>query len=376
MSSIRDFNDDRTIAFRPPDGWNPAAPADETVHLLILLDDTPTPRRIVLDQPCCLIGRSPPADLILAGSTVSRRHCQIAMHEGQMILSDLGSTNGTFVNDVRVVDPVPLDDGAEVRIGEHRLRYQRRSQREAAEADAMERELEEASSYVAAILPAELKSGPVRAEWVYLPCSRLAGDAFGYRMLDSRYFAAFLLDVAGHGTGSALHAVSVANAIRRNILSAANLADPAAVLRALNDSFPMTQCNGLFFTIWYGVYDTQERVLRYAAGGHHPGYLMVPDSPQAEPLKAPNPAIGFMAGAPITAAEARIPPGSIVTLFSDGVFEIVDRNGRQWQLEDVVALLPNFAGPNGSARLYEHIRQAAQPGPLQDDVSILLLGFP
>ena len=45
-------------------------------------------------------------------------------------------------------------------------------------------------------------------------------------------------------------------------------------------------------------------------------------------------------------------------------------------MKDVPALLPNSAASNDPRRLYETIRAAARPGPLEDDYSALVLRFP
>jgi len=373
MPAPRDFEDEQTITFRPPAGWAPSAPVEESVHVLFLLDENGPAKRIPLRTLPAIIGRTAPAEVVLPSGTVSRRHCQLELRQEQIVLTDLESTNGTLVDDVKIESATVLQDGATINIGGHRLRYHRRGMEESAEADALDRELDEASSYVASILPAPIPSGPVRVDWFYQPSTRLAGDAFGYQMLDQTHFAVFLLDVAGHGTGAALHAVSVANVLRQRLLPDADMLDPAAVLASLNRMFPMEQYNGLFFTIWYGVYDTVARVMSFAAGGHHAGYMMPPPRRQPVPLSAPNPAIGMIPDMPMTAARIEVPAGSAISLFSDGVFEIVDRSGRQWGLDDVLPLLPASAA---ARQLYDQVRLAARPGPLDDDFSVLLLRFP
>jgi serine phosphatase RsbU (regulator of sigma subunit) len=364
---------DRTISFRPSAPLRPALQPD--AHLLLVHVENAAPRHITLNALPMTIGRSAPSELILEGSAVSRRHCKFERQGDRIVITDLDSTNGTFVNGERIEMPVALDDGARLTIGAHTLNYHRRSQQELAGWEALDRELAEAHDYVLAVLPPPLTSGPVQAEWFYQPCTRLGGDAFGYQMIDSRSFAAFMMDVAGHGAGSALFSVTVANVLRQGMLPGVDFRDPSAVLRGLNRMFPMERHNNLFFTMWYGVYDTVDGILTYATAGHHPAFMLSAGATQTVPLGTRNPSIGIAADRDVISARAPIPVGSSLCLFSDGVFEITDHDGRDWGLEQILSVLPVMATPGGPRRLYETVRKAARPGPLEDDFSALALRF-
>lgn len=63
-----------------------------------------------------LIGRA--ANKIkLRDSRISRKHAQVHIQQGQWIIEDLGSSNGTYVNDKKVTGPAPLKEGDRIRIG-------------------------------------------------------------------------------------------------------------------------------------------------------------------------------------------------------------------------------------------------------------------
>ena len=329
--------------------------------MLLLLDDNAPPKRFPLHQLPAVIGRTPPAEVVLEGSTVSRRHCRLDLQEDGLVLTDLGSTNGTFVDGGRVEGGVALEDGASITIGAYRLRYHRRAPDETADA---------------------IFQGKVLANWFYRPSTRIGGDAFGYQMLDDRCFALFLLDVSGHGTGAAMHAMSVAQVMRERVLPDVDFRDPSSVVAGLNARFPMERNNNLFFTIWYGVYDTVTRALTFASGGHHAAYLLPSDNIAWEPvpLEVQNPIVGMMPDTVFDSAAVEIPPGSTLHLFSDGVFEVIDRTGRQLGIDDILPMLPASTG-NGAAHddpelLYDHIRAIARPGQLDDDFSALVFRFP
>jgi hypothetical protein len=65
-----------------------------------------------------ILGREhPSADLVIPDPGVSRRHARLLPDKGTVILEDLGSSNGTYVNGQRISGPVELGTGDEVQIG-------------------------------------------------------------------------------------------------------------------------------------------------------------------------------------------------------------------------------------------------------------------
>ena len=64
-----------------------------------------------------VLGREGPGVTLLKSSTVSRRHARLAIEADESVLEDLGSKNGTYVNDRRVELPTPVVDGDQLRVG-------------------------------------------------------------------------------------------------------------------------------------------------------------------------------------------------------------------------------------------------------------------
>lgn len=68
------------------------------------------------------IGRHPSSDIFLDDVTVSRRHGQLVQEGDDFVISDVGSLNGTYVNQTRC-DFSVLKSGDEIQIGKYRLLY-------------------------------------------------------------------------------------------------------------------------------------------------------------------------------------------------------------------------------------------------------------
>jgi phosphoserine phosphatase RsbU/P len=134
-------------------------------------------------------------------------------------------------------------------------------------------EVGQAAKYVRSLLPAPLADARARIDWRFVPSTTLGGDSFGYHWLDPDHLAVYLLDVSGHGVGSSLMSVSAMNVISARTLPDTDFRNPGQVLQRLSSAFPMEKHNGLFFTIWYGVYDKGSRRLSWAGAGHPPALL-------------------------------------------------------------------------------------------------------
>jgi pSer/pThr/pTyr-binding forkhead associated (FHA) protein len=70
------------------------------------------------------IGRSASNDFAVPDDTVSARHSRLRFHHNQWWLEDLNSTNGTYLNDERVIGPTVVVAGDEVRCGQVNLLIQ------------------------------------------------------------------------------------------------------------------------------------------------------------------------------------------------------------------------------------------------------------
>ena len=70
-----------------------------------------------------VIGREPPAGVVIPHPSVSREHARIEVEGDRAVLEDLGSKNGTWRSEMRLAGRVALANGDELRIGTVRLTY-------------------------------------------------------------------------------------------------------------------------------------------------------------------------------------------------------------------------------------------------------------
>lgn len=90
-----------------------------TLFILEMKEGPDPGRRTELGwQGSFLIGRDPACNLVVNDIEISRRHARLIAQSGGYAIEDLGSTNGTFVNEQRIKDVISLQPGATIRLGD------------------------------------------------------------------------------------------------------------------------------------------------------------------------------------------------------------------------------------------------------------------
>jgi hypothetical protein len=94
-------------------------------RLLVVTEGPLTGVTIELAGQQITIGRANDATIVLNDDYASSRHARIFPQDGQWILEDLGSTNGTYLDRQKVTRPMPVPPGVPVRIGKTVLELRR-----------------------------------------------------------------------------------------------------------------------------------------------------------------------------------------------------------------------------------------------------------
>ena len=90
--------------------------------MIILKTGIPTPMAIPVVRSITVLGKHPGCDIVLANPFVSRRHARIDLADGAVLIRDLSSKNGTYINGLRISDePTELGDGALIEFGQNQV---------------------------------------------------------------------------------------------------------------------------------------------------------------------------------------------------------------------------------------------------------------
>ncbi len=244
----------------------------------------------------------------------------------------------------------------------------------------LETELAEAAEYVSSMLPEPLKHPKLTISTHFVPSRQLGGDSFDYFWLDEENLVFYLLDVSGHGLGASLPSLSVINLLRSRSLKEVDYYQPSTVLTQLNRTFPMSDRNDKYFTMWYGVYNCSEQKLIYSCAGHPPAIFLAWDQQNnivEHRLKTPGVPVGMFLETKYIDAVFQITSPSNLYLFSDGIYEIEQQKGSFWGLEKFVSLLKKYqqTPDRHLERLIQYVRDWHPKFQFEDDLSIMQIDF-
>lgn len=102
----------------------------DQIHCLLKLDGEVPETRFVVGAAGLKLGRTAPADIIVSGAGVSRAHCLVELSGDQLRVSDLNSTNGTYIDNKRIARTEDLSVGSVLRVGNVSFEHEIRSRAE------------------------------------------------------------------------------------------------------------------------------------------------------------------------------------------------------------------------------------------------------
>lgn len=264
------------------------------------------------------------------------------------------------------------------------------AQRRAEELAMYERELQIGRQIQQGFLPVNMPSpGDWQMEVFFRPAREVAGDFYdGFEMVNGRRFGLVVADVCDKGVGSALFMALIRSLIRYSASRSASLnvagldvewaerlpgpdgvpssgsvpdgvpssafergsittAGVAPLLSAVaGTSAYMTDNHleqGYFATLFFGVLDPGSGDLLYINCGHNPPRIRRADG-QLVRIQPTGPALGMLAGSTFRVGQARLDPGDLLYVFTDGVSEARNAVGEQFGEDRLDAIISQRVG--------------------------------
>jgi sigma-B regulation protein RsbU (phosphoserine phosphatase) len=242
---------------------------------------------------------------------------------------------------------------------------------------AIEQELKTAHDIQMAMLPKIFPPFPERDDIdIYgqlTPAKDVGGDLFDFFILDEKlYFC--IGDVSGKGVPASL-VMAVTRSLFRNV--AAHTSEPDRIAAALNEVLSEGNETNMFVTVFVGILDLGNGLMRYCNAGHD-APLLVGQGVGMVPCDANLP-LGVMPGYRYTLQELTIERGTTIFLYTDGLNEAEDADHVQFGIQRVQNVAERLleAGKNQPVtmvkQMAEEVHNFVGEAEQSDDLTMLAI---
>jgi serine phosphatase RsbU (regulator of sigma subunit)/putative methionine-R-sulfoxide reductase with GAF domain len=201
-----------------------------------------------------------------------------------------------------------------------------RLQREAAERERMEQELEMAQRIQVSFLP---ESCPLLPGWdlasIWRSARQVGGDFYDFIPLPDGRLGLVIADVADKGVPAALF-MALSRTLVRTV--AIDGRSPAAAIARANDLIVADARSDLFVTLFYAILEPRSGAIAYVNAGHVPPLLVRAADGAMEELRLSAMALGVLPDIEVEEERVCLDPGDALVLATDGIVEAFDA-GRQ-----------------------------------------------
>jgi serine phosphatase RsbU (regulator of sigma subunit) len=278
-----------------------------------------------------ILGRAESVDIRLDHSSISRHHCRFWMEADTCFVADCGSTNGTFVNGLKVEKEI-LKPGDTIIVGRFELVVEEKDRVqptldlpdppvhrvESLDPRAEERLL--ASLVHQRLTPSRRMSLPgMLVEVIYHPSGMLGGDCFETFELSNRWIMS-LFDPMSHGVKAAMNSMLLRAELQRWV---ALTAEPARCLQWINSELTTLNINDLYVSATVATWFPRTQTFVYSAAGEHPPLIFREGVVRNLGETAGGLPLGVTAGEHYIEHLVQLKTGDRVFLFTDGVGEVV-----------------------------------------------------
>ncbi|MDQ3285220.1 MAG: SpoIIE family protein phosphatase [Actinomycetota bacterium] len=238
-----------------------------------------------------------------------------------------------------------------------------------------EQELRLARSIQRASLPEEV---PELEGWqispYYQPAREVGGDFYDFHFLSEGRVGLVVGDATGHGVPAALVMSTTCGMLQ---LAAQELgsSSPGEVLSRVNETLFTRIPSNMFVTCFYCILDPESASLSYANAGHDLPYVLRGSSGDVEELRARGMPLGIMPGMGYEEKETILNSGDAILLYSDGLVEAHDPQGKMFGFPRLRALIAEHAeeGSLGDFLMEELYSFVGEGWEQEDDITLLTL---
>jgi sigma-B regulation protein RsbU (phosphoserine phosphatase) len=176
----------------------------------------------------------------------------------------------------------------------------------------------------------------------------------------------------GKGVPAALLAANLKACLRGQLQS--GVATPQEVVTGVNRLFWEVSPQGLFASLFFGVFDLRRGVLEYVNAGHDYPFQIGPEGSSVD-LVTGGTVLGLMEHARYESGQVRLSSGDRVVFYSDGVTDRANRDGEAYGVERLKQVASRVRGDRARLALYTLLGEVqgwSGGQPADDDMTLVV----
>jgi sigma-B regulation protein RsbU (phosphoserine phosphatase) len=244
---------------------------------------------------------------------------------------------------------------------------------------ALQNELDVASRIQQSILPKhfppwkDMSAAEIHAQMI--AARNVGGDFYDFFLTDKDRLAFVIADVSGKGMPAAIFM-----AMSRTLLKAIGSrgAAPGDCLTEVNTLLCRDNTAEMFVTVFYGILDARTGEVSYSSGGHNPPYFLRAGAAPQALEQTGDMMLGMLEDLTFHTAKIKLAAGDRLFLYTDGVTEAMDSEGKQFTDERLEAYLAGASAADPKSLVegvVEAVRGFAGGAPQSDDITGLALRY-
>jgi sigma-B regulation protein RsbU (phosphoserine phosphatase) len=255
--------------------------------------------------------------------------------------------------------------------------------------EAIQQDLQMAGNMQRRMLPVSASNiQGVAIDWLFRPSTHVSGDIFNFFRLGEHHIGFYIIDVAGHGIAAAMQSFSLSHLLTpgmnpNNPLKQRQSEPPyyevvrpsSAVVTNLNLQFQTDTTHILYFTMVYGVIDTQAQVIDLCQAGHPHSLHLARGNPPQFICESGLP-VGIMMHSKYKSSLLKYQVGDRLFFYSDGITECMSADEEMFGTERLQAFIEDTRMLPISEvirQLDERMRLWHGSNAFDDDISMLVL---
>jgi sigma-B regulation protein RsbU (phosphoserine phosphatase) len=201
----------------------------------------------------------------------------------------------------------------------------------------------------------------------------VSGDYYDFITLGEEELAFVVGDIAGKGISAALLMASLQAALRSQVFDGNHIGSTGEVITRLNRQLVLTTPEDRFATLFFAIYNSRTRALRYTNAGHLPPIYF--SSAGVSNLHVGGTIVGMFPECRYEQGMVTLEPGSLLAAYTDGISEPENAYGEQFGRQRIIEVIQRNRGQRPEATLdamVAAVEQWAGTPEQADDMTILL----